>query len=161
MLAFGSDNCEIALGCEPFLLGVHCEPQCSGRGPLRFIIALSAKGEKGCELSTEEKPKIAAMLAESYPIYPDENNLYEISFDEYILYQTRSEFYSCDTDSELSHGRYLTTLEHSALLDCLPEFISTDLVKACCPDDIRHYRIYCQLHIIDIISQKAPIIRSL
>ena len=51
MLAFGSSNCEITIGCEPYLLGIYDEPQ--GSGTLRFIIALEAKGEKGSDACEE------------------------------------------------------------------------------------------------------------
>lgn len=115
---------------------------------IRFVIALGTHGEvqNGATL-----------------VFPDMNELYEISFDNYILHQTRSESYASYDSCEIQKGSGLVVFEKSRLLDVLP--VLTDCRKLAdgsfYPEKWTHYGLFCVNHVIDVISCREPEIRKL
>lgn len=129
---------------------------------LSIKIALSAVGEAVDTSSNisgfSDDKKIAKIISGAVPVYPDYNVIYEILFDRYIMYQVRNESYSSWDNYEIRKGKYFIVFEQSRLLDYLS--LATDCRMLCdgsfYPDKWKHYRIYCQNHIIDIVSAVPP-----
>lgn len=154
MVAFGKENRE--MNSAPFLIKAIEEKD----NYIQFIISLPIEGKKGTVINNVEIPELNEILKESTPIFPNENNLYEIIFEDYIFHITRNESYTCRDDYEISNGKYFIIFERSRLLDCVPELVEDRLLGECYPAGWKHYGICCQNHIIDIISAKEPIIRK-
>lgn len=115
---------------------------------IRFVVALGTHGEA----------QNGATL-----VFPDMSELYEISFDDYILHQTRSEFYASYEAGEIKKGNALVIFEKSRLLDVLPAL--TDCRKRAdgsfYPEKWTHYGLFCVNHVIDVISCIEPEIRKI
>ena len=103
------------------------------------------------------------LLESCVAIVPDEDCLYEIMFDDYIIYQIRNESFSSYDPDEIKHGHNLIKFEKSKLLDYLR--VSTDAQQLGSgeyyPGKWEHYGIYTQNHIIDVISLCHPKVRIL
>lgn len=69
---------------------------------------------------------------------------------------TRNESYTAWDDYEVRKGKYFIVFERSRLLDCMPKLVETELVEAYFPQGWKHYGIYCQNHIIDVIAAGEP-----
>ena len=89
------------------------------------------------------------------------NNLYEIVFENYVFHMTRNESYTCWDDYEIRQGDYFILFDRSRLLDYLPHIVEIGIVNAYYPQGYKHYGIYCQNHIIDIVSAIEPKIKKL
>lgn len=115
---------------------------------IRFVVALGAHDEA----------QNGATL-----VFPDMSELYEISFDDYILHQTRSESYASYDAGEVQKGNALAIFEKSRLLDVLP--VLTDCRKfadgSFYPGKWAHYGLFCVNHVIDVISCVEPEIRKI
>lgn len=100
---------------------------------------------------------IDEILARCKLIVPNQDASVEI-FENYIIYQVRNESYCSFDKDEIRHGKYLIIFEKSKLLDYLS--ISTDAQQLSdgtyYPDSWKHYGIYTQNHIIDVISHDEP-----
>ena len=154
MIKFGNENDD--MNSAPFLFKTIEEMD----NEVKFIVALSIKGKQGCGINEEDNPALGKILSECVPIYPDEDNLYEILFDNYIFHITRNESYTSWDNYELRKGKYFIIFEKSRLLDCLPQIVEQEIVEAYNPNSWKHYGIYCQNHIIDIIASEEPKIRK-
>lgn len=160
MLAFGTDNEEVTAKCPgaPFLLSMTDHPD----NELSVIIALPRKGEEGADLDmTLYPPEIADgvkdILLKSYPVYEDPEQVYEIYFKDYIIYQCRNESYTCGDSSEIRTGKYLTIYEKSKLLDYY-ESVLFDFDDDETKSNRKHYCIGTVNHVIDVISNDPPTI---
>ena len=148
MIAFGQQDA----GHAPFLVSLSEEFD----NALRLVISLSYTGEKGQNFDDMGIPALGEILRECRPIYPDENQTYEILFEGYILYQIRNESYCSWDDYEIRKGTYFILFEKSRLLDALPVLTDCQFLSGW-----KHYGIYCQNHIIDVISCYEPEIKNL
>jgi len=104
---------------------------------------------------------IGKNTADSCPVYKDMNQIYEIVFDDYIIYQNRNESYTCWDDYEIRKGNYLIIFERSRLLDFYEVLLfdfDDDEVKM---NKRRHYGIYTENHILDVISNSKPRIQKI
>lgn len=157
MIEFGKEHGNLIYA--PFLV----KAEENDNNCVRFIVSLAREGEKGSNISDMGIKGLEKILRKATPIYPAENEVYEIMFEQYILYQTRNESYCSYDDYEIRQGKYFIVFKKSRLLDSLPAItdcqISSDGVAY--PGEWVHYGIYCQNHIIDIISHNKPIIRKL
>ena len=85
---------------------------------------------------------------------------YEIIFSNYTMHMTRNESFTVWDNYETRKGRYLVIFEKSRLLD----FYDTAI---CHTDDNswppmgKHYGVYTENHIIDVITASEPIIRKI
>ena len=86
MIKFGNENDD--MNSAPFLFKTIEEMD----NEVKFIVALSMKGKQGCGINEEDNPALGKILSECVPIYPDEDNLYEILFDNYIFHMD----YDCE-----------------------------------------------------------------
>jgi len=156
MLKFGSENKE----CDNFPFVIEID---DADNVLKILFALPKIGEKGSNVEEDMKDEIKELLKETYPIYPDEKNVYEITFEDYIFYQVRNESYCTYDDYEISKGRHLIIFEKSRLLD----YLSTATI--CCkldngdffPGEWKHYEVSAENQIIDVITCDEPIIRKI
>lgn len=126
---------------------------------LTLRIAQSHIGE--CrEVSESEEPNDALrhLLNGSRPIVPDEENVYEIVFDNYIIYQVGNESFCSGDPNDKYTGRYLRVYESSVLLNRLGEFSDAQTLEdgSFYPDKWTHYEVIAQNHIIDVISLEEP-----
>lgn len=156
MLKFGTENKEIT--SAPFILSISDNSD----NQLKIAMALSKRGEKGEELDLREfssngGDKLQEILIRSYPVYEDMDNVYQIFFERYIIYQCRNESYTTYNESETRKGNYLIIFEHSRLLDYYKDVIF-DFDYEQTKSIRKHYGIYTENHIIDIISNTPPII---
>ena len=115
MLSFGTDG-EISSGL-PFVLSINDEDN-----RLSIVIALGVCGEKGGDknvISAKDTvdDKIKGILKDAIPVYRDMDNVFEIVFEDYIIYQCRNESYTMYDDEEIRYGKYLVIYEKSKLLD--------------------------------------------
>ncbi len=156
MLKFGSENKEC--GDFPFIINID-----DTDNVLKILFALPKIGEKGSDIDEDTKDEIKELLKEAYPIYPDEKNIYEITFEDYIFYQVRNESYCTYDDYEIGKGRHLIIYEKSRLLD----YVSTATI--CCkldngdffPGEWKHFEVSSENQIIDVITCVEPIIRKI
>ena len=161
MLEFGSENKEITEKCSnaPFILSISDNSD----NELIIVIALPKKGEKPDDLDigiNNDNPELSKILLNSYQIYEDTNRLYEIRFESYIIYQCRNESYTYWQEDGVRKGNYLIIFEKSNFLDYYEKVIfdfDSDDLKI----NRKHYGIYTENHIIDVISNKPPIITKL
>ena len=80
----------------------------------------------------------------------------------YLLYQVRNESYCVFDADEVRSGTYLCTFERSKLLDYLPRAIDVQLIPdgTDAPASWKHYGIYTQNQIIDIVAPSEPTVRT-
>ena len=155
MIAFGKKDA--IQGHAPFLIKTdEREDNC-----VKFTVALAQRGEKGSNINSDDKA-VESILMNCYPLSPDYNEVYEITFEGYILHQTRNESYCLWDDYEVREGKYFIEFTRSRLLNILPQMIDSDLMDVLTsPNEAKHYGIYCENHIIDIISCYEPEIKKL
>ncbi|MCM1328685.1 MAG: hypothetical protein NC253_04515 [Ruminococcus sp.] len=134
----------------------------NGDNRLKIVIALPKNGKQGEgaeELLTGNK-KLNDLVMKSYPVYEDTDNVYEIIFERYIIYQCRNESYTAYDSREISKGKYLIIFEKSELLnyykDVIFDFDGEENKK-----NRKHYGIYTENHIIDVISNEPPVISKI
>ncbi len=158
MLEFGGENTEINenSSAAPFLLSLSDDKNLT----LRIVIAFPRAGEAGSN-PEESGSGLDDLLAKSVPVYVDMSQVYEIVFDGYILYQMRNESYTSWDDYEVRKGRFLVVFERSRLLDCYGEMIFDFDSEETRKTQRKHYGIYTENHILDIISNAPPTIRSI
>ena len=157
-----SDNM-IRFGCEnnydaPFIRKIEE----NGFNEIKFIVSLSNRGKKKT-VSDVENDQLGDILSNAIPVYPDNNETYEIIFENYILYQTRNESYCSWDNYEIQKGKSFIIFEKSRLLDVLPQLTDCQKLKdgTYYPGKWKHYGIYCQNHIVDIISCNEPTIKKI
>ncbi|WP_143330605.1 hypothetical protein [Cloacibacillus sp. An23] len=111
--------------------------------------ASSDEGEKGI---------LARILSQCRQIAPDCSLSFEIVFEDYIIYQVRRESFCSYDPEEIRSGKFLIVFEKSKLLDYLT--VSTDACRlddgSFYPAEWKHYGIYTQNHVIDVVSQCEP-----
>lgn len=85
-----------------------------------------------------------------------EPDQWEIVFEDYILYQVRNESFCSFHAEEIRAGKYLAVYERSRLLEYLPMAVDAGLLEHTQP--WKHYGIFTQNQIIDVIAQADPVI---
>lgn len=125
---------------------------------LRIILSLAKTGQMG--ISNDDNTKLNEILENAVPVQTDEDNLYEILFEKYIIYQCRNESYTAFDDTEIRNGKYLLTFKKSRLLDYY-ENVIFDFDSIEIKTKRKHYGIISANHIIDVIANEPPIIRKI
>ena len=144
----------------PFLMSLSDGSQ----EELRIVIAAAVVGDQGDSIPNLEgvdettKQALQGILAKSRPIKINESCLFEICFHDYIIYQIRNGSFWSGDPNEIHHGRYLITFEKSVLLSHLEEITDAQLLDdgSFYPGQWKHYGIFTQNHVIDIISHCPP-----
>lgn len=161
MLEFGTENEEITANSPnaPFVLSIDDNED----NRLRIVIALPKMGEPGEGIEESDyrnNEKLKEMLMSSCPVYEDMDNVYQILFERYIIYQCRNESYTTYDPREVGKGNFLIIFESSPLLDYYKDVIF-DFDHHLTKDVRKHYGIYAENHIIDVISNEPPIITKI
>lgn len=144
-------------GYAPFVLSLS---DCTDN-ELTVTIAPSYAGEPNEVAERDEpNPVLRELLNKSRPLLPDEKRVYEIRFDNYIIYQTGNESFCSGNPNDKYSGRFLRVYERSALLERIGEFSDAQALEdgTYYPGKWTHYGIVTQSHIIDVISVGKPIV---
>ena len=83
---------------------------------LKIIVSLPYSGEKGSEASNTGNKDLDEILKEAYPVLIDYNEIYEITFESYIMYQTRNESFAYLDENSKVLGEYFTIIKNSSYL---------------------------------------------
>lgn len=155
MLEFGTANEEVNefSRLAPFVLSVNDDED----NKLTIVIALPVPAE---DQPGYEDNRINGILSDAVMVTADKARVYEICFDTYIIYQCRNESYTTYEPDEIINGKYLVIYERSKLLEYYQDVIfdkDYDDEKA----DRKHYGIFTENHIIDVISNQPPEIKRL
>lgn len=152
MIKFGCENTQMKKGT--FLIKLEEGEENS----LKVVVSLSTYGEVGENIPDDAKGVIRSILKKAKPLYSDNEEVYEIYFENYVMYQVRNETFTSFDEEEIRKGNRLIIFEKSKLLDYVKTVIWADEKYF---DGYKHYGIYTENQIIDIISQVEPTIRKL
>ena len=162
MIEFGGENKEINEKSKiaPFLLSLEDTPD----NVLRIVIAFPMEGEEGADIDDFPEPyksRVEDILIHSRPVSEDPNQVYEIVFDDYVIYQNRNESYTVWDDYEIRRGNYLIIFEKSRLLDYYEDVLFDFDDEETKREKRKHYGIYTENHILDVISNSEPRIQKI
>ena len=125
---------------------------------LKIIVSLPYSGEKGSEASNTGNKDLDEILKKAYPVLIDYNEIYEITFESYIMYQTRNESFAYPDENSNVLGEYFTIIKNSSYLKMVENItFYYDMFG----DKYTHYGIFSWNHVIDIISAEEPKIAKL
>ncbi|MBE6571135.1 MAG: hypothetical protein E7656_02670 [Ruminococcaceae bacterium] len=142
---FGKQNDFIRY--SPIVLNIE-----DNENSLRIIYALTKVGEKGEGIAPALPKKLKDALSDSRPVYADNEDVFEIYFSDYLVYQVRNEIFAKRNDKDKELGKWLTVFESSRYLDY--NGIAPGL-------PIKHYGIWSEWQIIDVISDSVPTVRKI
>ncbi|MDE6727990.1 MAG: hypothetical protein K2J80_08645 [Oscillospiraceae bacterium] len=144
-------------GYAPFMLSLSE----GADNELTVRIASSYAGDPHETVEDEEpNPALRRLLNKSRPLLPDEKRVYDITFEDYIIYQVGNESYCSGDPNERFSGKFLRICEKSALLRRLGEFSDAQTLAdgTYYPGKWTHYEIVTQNHIIDVVSAHEPVV---
>ena len=120
---------------------------------LKIIVSLPYSGEKGSEASNTGNKDLDEILKKAYPVLIDYNEIYEITFESYIMYQTRNESFAYPDENSKVLGEYFTIIKNSSYLKMVKNItFYNDIFD----DKYIHYGIFSWNHVVDIISAEEP-----
>ena len=120
---------------------------------LKIIVSLPYSGEKGSEASNTGNKDLDEILKKAYPVLIDYNEIYEITFESYIMYQTRNESFAYPDENSKISGEYFTIIKNSSYLKMVKNItFYNDIFD----DKYIHYGIFSWNHVVDIISAEEP-----
>ncbi len=125
---------------------------------LKIIVSLPYSGEKGSEASNTGNKDLDEILKKAYPVLIDYNKIYEITFESYIMYQTRNESFAYSDENSKVLGEYFTIIKNSSYLKMVK---SITFYNDIFDDKYMHYGIFSWNHVVDIISAEEPKIAKL
>ena len=120
---------------------------------LKIIVSLPYSGEKGSEASNTGNKDLDEILKKAYPVLIDYNEIYEITFESYIMYQTRNESFAYPDENSKVLGEYFTIIKNSSYLKMVK---SITFYNDMFDDKYMHYGIFSWNHVVDIISAEEP-----
>lgn len=109
-----------------------------------------------CDLRETGDGKLYILICRATAASEPEPDKWEIVFEDYILYQVRNESFCSFAPEESRTGKYLAVFETSKLLEYLPLAVDARLLEHTSP--WKHYAIFTQDQIIDVIASKEPVI---
>ncbi len=113
-------------------------------------------------LSLSDDENLTLRVVISFREDADTDLVYEIVFEHYILYQMRNESFTSLDKYEVRKGNWLLIFEKSRLLDHIADYVDHYILDSVYSrDEIRHYGIYTENHILDVISVKPPAVRKI
>ena len=125
---------------------------------LKIIVSLPYSGEKGSEASNTGNKDLDEILKKAYPVLIDYNEIYEITFESYIMYQTRNESFAYPDENSKVLGEYFTIIKNSSYLKMVKNItFYNDIFD----NKYMHYGIFSWNHVVDIISAEEPKIAKL
>lgn len=141
-------------GQLPFLMELKEETE----NELHITISGAVAEEEANAGDPTGNPALDQILAQCKPIVPDPSRRFELVFENYIMYQVRNESYGSFDEASEKTGVYLVQFEKSHFLDYL--LVATDACRlddgSCYPAPWKHYGIYTQNHMVDVIAQEEP-----
>ena len=120
---------------------------------LKIIVSLPYSGEKGSKASNTGNKDLDEILKKAYPVLIDYNEIYEITFESYIMYQTRNESFAYPDEKSKVLGEYFTIIKNSSYLKMVK---SITFYNDIFDDKYMHYGIFSWNHVVDIISAEEP-----
>ena len=124
----------------------------SESGSMPFLAKLQEETENELHVT------ILGAAVDCKPIVPDPSRRVVVIFEDYILYQVRNESYVAYDASAEGTGTYLVQFEKSRFLDYF--LTVTDACRledgSFYPAPWKHYAIFTQNHVIDVIAQAEP-----
>ena len=120
---------------------------------LKIIVSLPYSGEKGSEASNTGNKDLDEILKKAYPVLIDYNEIYEITFESYIMYQARNESFTYPDENSKVLGEYFTIIKNSSYLKMVK---SITFYYDMFGDKYTHYGILSWNHVVDIISAEEP-----
>ena len=165
MVGFGCDNAELGKQIPPFMLGMTDDLD----HKLRIAVGASVVGEPAGKVELEEWPesiqenvkrseKLQEMISSMRDVWGSTEDVWEIDVDGYVLLMERNESYTTLDDYAIERGMWLMVFERSCLLDDLSHYtFANDRY----PGKLAHYGVYCEDHLIDIVTDAIPIVRKL
>ena len=139
----------------PFLSTLEESPD----NELHIRINASYVGEMDPVMLEGLSEPVSSVVSKCRPIQSSDRVI-DIRFENYILYQVRNESFCHFDPKSTRQGNYLVTYEKSSLLDYL--WIATDVQQGddgdFYPAPWRHYAIFAQNQVVDIISHREPVL---
>lgn len=157
MFQFGGGNGMCTCG-YPFVLDINDDMD----NRLIITVSLPVRGDKGENVIETGNEKIKEIIENACPIYPSQDMIYEIIFDDYIAYQVRNESFCSKDDYEIMKGKYFVVFERSRYLDQIQTITNCSQFEdgSYYPGKWVHYGVYANNHIIDVISHHEPLIKK-
>ncbi len=155
LVSFTQADHILAKSCQtPFLVEMKEGPE----NGLYLSVLGSVIEEKDASCGVCENPDVNRILSQCRPIVPDISKIFEIVFEDYIIYQVRNESYVSYDDTEKRLGNYLVQFENSHFLDYVFTAIDACRLKngSFYPAPWKHYGICTQNHIVDVIAYGEP-----
>ena len=75
-------------------------------------------------------------------LIPNKNNIYEITFSDYIMHMVRNESYAMVGPDETFDGKYFVIFKKSKLLEYTHNLIESDLAKSFNKENYKHYGMF-------------------
>ena len=141
----------------PYILKI-CD---STNNILKIIVTLPLLGEKGSEVTNTGNKELDEILKESYPVLINYNEIYEIVFENYIMYQIRNESFANPDENSKILGKYFMIIKNSSYLKMVKNITFYNDIFDDKYMHYMHYGIFSWNHIIDIISAEEPKIAKL
>ena len=134
----------------PFLTELKEETE----NELHIVISGAAVGED----ARDGDPVLDQILADCKPIIPDPSRSFRMIFEDYIIYQVRNESYAAYDAAAEGTGTYLMQFEKSGFLDYFLRATNACRMEdgSFYPAPWKHYAIFTQNHVIDVIAQAEP-----
>lgn len=165
MVGFGCDNFELGEQIAPFMMGMTDNLN----HELKIVVGASVVGEPAGKVVLEEWPqsvqknilrseKLQEMISGMSDVWGSADDVWEIDIDGYVLFMERNESYTTWDDYQIVEGQWLMVFERSRLLDDLAHYTFADDSY---PGKLIHYGVYCEDHLIDIVTDATPIVRKL
>ena len=103
-----------------------------------------------------QNKKLSELIRECTAVIPDQSVMYDIFFRNYFGYSVRNESYTIWDDEEEFEGKRFRIYSKSKYSDYLKK--SAPVTHAM---EFTHYGICCENHIIDIASDREPVITKI
>lgn len=99
--------------------------------------------------------KLVEIIKNCISVIPDHSVVYDIFFERYVGYSVRNESFTVWDDNEKFTGGHFRIYSKSNYLDYIKK--SAPVAQA----EYTHYGVCCENHIIDVASDKEPIINKI
>lgn len=149
MIKFGSENVEITF--YPFIYKIMD----TGSNVLKIIVGLPKEIETVIQ-NTDDK-ELDEIMNKAKTVVLDEENMYGIIFEDYIIYQIRNESFAYPSDDiEVYEGNWFRIYKNSNFIEFMKKVTWYDVVAGSGFENYKHYEIIANNHVIDIISANEP-----
>ncbi len=152
MLNFNEKNFEFTR--TPFLISLTDSQDCT----LKIVISPALVNPDRSSVETGNNT-LDILLANASSIMPNDKILYEIEFENYILYRCITESYADDYLQDAQNGIYFYQTDKSDFLENVKN--TTFAQQIFFNNEIKHYAFYTIDHVIDVASPYEPTINRI